>query len=110
MIQIIPFHFSSEQLDFTVDLKGGKNEKFPEFNEKIQVLKDNVAGRYIVTNEDIKPFETVLSEDAFAAILVLTMSFYPNFILILSRFLSISSHFGNFVFGCFWRQSYQNIT
>ena len=47
MIQIIPFHFSSEQLEFTVDLKGGKNEGFPEFNEKIQVLKDNVAGRYI---------------------------------------------------------------
>ena len=101
MIQIIPFHFSSEQLDFTVDLKGGKNEKFPEFNEKIQVLKDNVAGRYIVTNEDIQPFETVLSEDPFAVILVLTMPFYPNFILILSRFLSISSHFGNFVFGSF---------
>ena len=82
IIQIIPFHFSSEQLDFTVDLKGGQNVKFPEFNEKIQVLKDNVAGRYIVTKEDIKPFETVLSEDAFAAILVPSMSYYPDFILI----------------------------
>ena len=71
-----------------MDLKGGQNVKFPEFNEKIQVLKDNVAGRYIVTNEDIKPFETVLSEDAFAAILVPSMSFYPDFILILSKILS----------------------
>ena len=28
---------------------------------------------------------------------------------VLYRPLSISYHFGNFVFGCFWRQSYQNI-
>ena len=30
---------------------------------------------------------------------------------VLCKFLlSFSSHFGNLVFGCFWRQSYQNIT
>ena len=26
------------------------------------------------------------------------------------RTVSVSSHFNNFVFGCFWQQSYQNIT
>ena len=26
-----------------------------------------------------------------------------------NEILSVSSHFGNFVFGCFWQQSYQNI-
>ena len=26
------------------------------------------------------------------------------------KLLSVSSHFGNFVFGCFWLRSYQNIT
>ena len=27
-----------------------------------------------------------------------------------SHTMSFSSHFGNLVFGCFWQQSYQNIT
>ena len=33
------------------------------------MVYDEAVGRYIVAKDDIKPFETVLSEDAYAVIL-----------------------------------------
>ena len=59
----------SDVSEFTLELKGSLNKDHPEFNEKIQVVYDEAVGRYIVAKDDIKPFETVLSEDAYAVIL-----------------------------------------
>ena len=52
-----------------MELEGEINKTFPEFSDKIKVMNDEAVGRYIVAQDDIKPFETVLSEEAYAVVL-----------------------------------------
>ena len=52
-----------------MELDGEVNQNFPEFSDKIKVMSNETVGRYIIAQDDIKAFETVLCEEAYAAVL-----------------------------------------